>query len=66
MGRGGQVVAPLVASQIIGATGDGSIMLLVMAAALLVSIIFVFLLGRTRRIAHAASSANAAPDLIVG
>jgi MFS transporter, AAHS family, 4-hydroxybenzoate transporter len=66
MGRGGQVVAPLVAGQIIGATGDGSVMLLVMAAVLLVSIIFVFLLGRTHRIVHAASSTDAAPDLIAG
>jgi AAHS family 4-hydroxybenzoate transporter-like MFS transporter len=66
MGRGGQVVAPLAAGPIIAATGDGSVMLLVMAAALIVSIIFVFLLGRTHSKAHAAPSTNAAPDLIAG
>jgi MFS transporter, AAHS family, 4-hydroxybenzoate transporter len=65
MARGGQVVAPLVAGQIIGATGDGNVMLLVMAAALIVSIVFVFLLGRTQRVAHTVPSANAAADLIV-
>lgn len=65
MGRGGQVAAPLAAGQIIGATGDGSLMLLVMAAALIVSIIFVFLLGRTQRIAQNTLSTGAAPGLIV-
>jgi AAHS family 4-hydroxybenzoate transporter-like MFS transporter len=64
MGRGGQVVAPLAAGQIIGATGDGSLMLLVMASALVISIAFVFLLGRTRRGAHPASSSGPAPDLL--
>jgi MFS transporter, AAHS family, 4-hydroxybenzoate transporter len=63
MGRGGQVVAPLVAGQVIAATGDGSTMLLGLAATLLISVFFVFLLGRPRPIAHAASSANAVPDL---
>jgi MFS transporter, AAHS family, 4-hydroxybenzoate transporter len=65
MGRGGQVVAPLVAGQIIGATGDGSLMLLVMAAALIVSILFVFLLGQGQRPAQAGPDTRAAPDLIV-
>lgn len=65
MGRGGQVVAPLVAGQIIGVTGDGSVMLLVMAAALIVSILFVFLLGQGQRVAQAAPDTRAAPDLIV-
>jgi AAHS family 4-hydroxybenzoate transporter-like MFS transporter len=65
MGRGGQVVAPLVAGQIIGATGDGSMMLLVMAAALIVSILFVFLLGQGQRPAQAGPDTRAAPDLIV-
>jgi AAHS family 4-hydroxybenzoate transporter-like MFS transporter len=50
--RGGQVVAPPAAGQLIGATGDASLMLLVMAAALVISIIFVFcsseLAGSTR------------------
>jgi MFS transporter, AAHS family, 4-hydroxybenzoate transporter len=64
MGRGGQVVAPLAAGQIIGATGDGSLMLLVMASALVISIAFVFLLGRTRRGAHPAPSSGPAPDLL--
>jgi hypothetical protein len=40
--RGGQVVAPPAAGQLIRATGDASLMLLVMAAALVISIIFVF------------------------
>ena len=65
MGRAGQVVAPLVAGQIIGATGDGSVMLLVMAAALIVSILFVFLLGQGQRPAQAGPDTRAAPDLIV-
>jgi MFS transporter, AAHS family, 4-hydroxybenzoate transporter len=64
MGRGGQVVAPLAAGQIIGATGDGSVMLLVMASALVVSIAFVFLLGRARRGAHPAPSSGPAKDLL--
>jgi AAHS family 4-hydroxybenzoate transporter-like MFS transporter len=64
MGRGGQVVAPLVAGQIIGATGDGSLMLLVMAVALVISIAFVFLLARTGRGAHPASSSGPAKDLL--
>jgi MFS transporter, AAHS family, 4-hydroxybenzoate transporter len=64
MGRGGQVVAPLAAGQIIGATGDGSLMLLVMASALVISIAFVFLLGRTRRGAHPAPSSGPASDLL--
>ncbi len=64
MGRAGQVVAPLVAGQIIGATGDGSVMLLVMAAALIVSILFVFLLGQGQRPAQAGPDTRA-PDLIV-
>jgi MFS transporter, AAHS family, 4-hydroxybenzoate transporter len=64
MGRGGQVVAPLVAGQIIGATGDGSLMLLVMAVVLVISIAFVFLLGRTGRGAHPASSSGPASDLL--
>jgi MFS transporter, AAHS family, 4-hydroxybenzoate transporter len=64
MGRGGQVVAPLVAGQIIGATGDGSLMLVVMAAALVISIAFVFLLGRAGRGAHPASSSGPAKDLL--
>ena len=42
MARGGQVVAPPAAGQLIGVTGDASLMLLVMAAALVVSIIFAF------------------------
>ena len=41
MARGGQVVAPPAAGQLIGITGDANLMLLVMAAALVVSIIFV-------------------------
>src|SRR6478752_1401831 len=65
MGRGGQVAAPLAAGQIIGATGDGSVMLLVMAAVLIVSIIFVFLLGQGQRPAQAGPDTRAAPDLIV-
>jgi MFS transporter, AAHS family, 4-hydroxybenzoate transporter len=64
MGRGGQVVAPLAAGQIIGATGDGSLMLLIMASALVVSIAFVFLLGRARREAHPAPSSRSAKDLL--
>jgi AAHS family 4-hydroxybenzoate transporter-like MFS transporter len=64
MGRGGQVVAPLAAGQIIGATGDGSLMLLVMASALVISIAFVFLLGGTRRGAQPASSSGPATDLL--
>jgi MFS transporter, AAHS family, 4-hydroxybenzoate transporter len=50
--RAGQVVAPPAAGQLIGATGDASLMLLAMAAALVISIIFVFcsseLAGSTR------------------
>lgn len=46
MGRAGQVVAPLVAARMIGADPSGSEMLLVMAAALLIAVIFVLLLGR--------------------
>jgi hypothetical protein len=38
IGRGGQVVAPLVAGQVIAATGDGSTMLLGLPATLLISI----------------------------
>jgi len=65
MARGGQVVAPLAAGQIIGATGDGRLMLLIMAAALLVSIIFVCLLGQTRRAAPAAPGTGTAPNPVV-
>jgi len=64
MGRGGQVVAPLAAGQIIGATGDGSLMLIVMASALVISIAFVFLLGRGRRGAHPAPSSGPAKNLL--
>jgi AAHS family 4-hydroxybenzoate transporter-like MFS transporter len=46
MGRGGQVVAPMVAGQILSGGGDASDMLLVMAAALSVAAVFVVLLGR--------------------
>ena len=42
MARGGQVVAPPAAGQLIGVTGDASLLLLAMAAALVVSIVFVF------------------------
>ena len=65
MARGGQVVAPLVAGQIIGATGDGRLMLLIMAASLIFAIIFVFLLGRTQLASRAEPNTGAAPDLIV-
>jgi AAHS family 4-hydroxybenzoate transporter-like MFS transporter len=55
MARGGQVVAPSAAGQLIGITGDGSSMLLAMAVALAVSIIFVFSSELTARFAlHAA------------
>jgi AAHS family 4-hydroxybenzoate transporter-like MFS transporter len=64
MGRGGQVVAPLAAGQIIGATGDGNLMLLIMALALVISIAFVFLLGRTGRGTNAAPSSGPTKDLL--
>jgi hypothetical protein len=42
MARGGQVVAPPTAGQLIAITGDANMMLVVMAAALVVSVIFAF------------------------
>jgi MFS transporter, AAHS family, 4-hydroxybenzoate transporter len=42
MARAGQVVAPSAAGQLIGVTGDASLMLLVMATALVASIFFAF------------------------
>ncbi len=42
MARGGQVVAPPAAGQLIGITGDANLMLAVMAAALVISVIFAF------------------------
>jgi AAHS family 4-hydroxybenzoate transporter-like MFS transporter len=46
MGRAGQAVMPLIASWLL-TQGDGEMMLLVMAAVLIISIIAVFLLGRS-------------------
>jgi MFS transporter, AAHS family, 4-hydroxybenzoate transporter len=62
MGRAGQVVVPLIASWLL-TQGDGLHMLLVMAAMLMVSIVAVFLLGRsTGQIRLARAVAVTGPD----
>jgi MFS transporter, AAHS family, 4-hydroxybenzoate transporter len=63
MGRGGQVVLPLIASWLL-TQGDGQDMLLVIAAMLMTSVVAVLLLGRSTgqtRLAVATGPATASP-----